>query len=189
MPNSTLFACCVNRLPRRYPGRNIPQQDFCIPAFRSLEEIDGGNVIHPFAELVRLSLTLYLGVGGAGPLVEQLIGFLDDLFVIRVARSLKEGDYLFIVQPFYKPRLGNRPVSAAFDDLFEYPAQILPTLFREWQSVDRLFDCRGSHLLQPSPNLHAQGVGLGWNLVDQKQPCFALIEWHHLLLVTTWGGG
>jgi hypothetical protein len=97
---------------------------------------------------------------------------MDDFFIVRPAGILEESDGLVVCQAFHEPHLGNGAVSAAIDDLSERPAQVFPRLLCQRHDVNGRLDRHRSHLQQPPPDFHSQGVGFGGDLMNQQQPFF-----------------
>ena len=93
-----------------------------------------------------------------------------DLVVLATARALKELAHVIGGEPIHEVRSADRRVAAALDDLRANPLEVLALLFAVGKDVHGVLHRYSTDALQPTPDLHAQVIGLGRNLVDEEQP-------------------
>jgi len=142
-------------------------------------EVDCGDVRHALLQArdggFDLAALLVRDLSLARNAAHRLVGLISDGLVIRIARRAEHLPHLLVVQAFDEPRLDQRGVSAAFDDLAQDPVQVLLRLLAAGQRIHRVLDGDCAELLQPPPDLHAKVIRLRWDLVDEQQPatlCF-----------------
>src|SRR5205807_6918213 len=110
------------------------------------------------------------GVSLAGERTGDLPRLLGDRLVISVARGAEHLLHLLVVQPLDEPRLDQRRIASALDDLAQDPVQVLLRLLARGQGIDRVLDSNSTELLQPPPDLDAEVARLGRNLMNEQEP-------------------
>ena len=141
------------------------------------KKIDGDNFRESALQARELGVDLRLRLGAplssGGKPPGQATGFLGNLCVVGLPRLVKQRLDLLIRQAFDEPRLADRAVAAPLDDFPKHPLEVLTGLLALGEDVDGVLDGDRSQSLQAAPDLDAQVIRLGGNLMDEHRPAAA----------------